>query len=79
MVTEERSTYPFRRPSDTELDEFTELVDRIKKLKDRIDSVRNRLAHGVTLTAAERSQSLDDRIELQRLLVQAENFMAKFG
>ena len=79
MVTEERSTYAFRRPSDTELDEFIELADRIKKLKDRIDSVRNRLAHGVTLTAAERSQSLDDRIEFQRLLVQAENFMAKFG
>jgi len=79
VVTEEPPAYAARRPSDTELDEFTELVDRIKELKDRIDSVRNRLAHGVTLTAAERSKSLDDRIELERLLVKAEYFMAKFG
>ena len=79
MVTEERPANAFRRPSDTELDEFIELVDQIKELKDRIDSVRNRLAHGVAITEEERSQSLNDRIELQRLLVQGEYFMARFG
>ena len=79
MVTEERSAKTTRTPTDSELEEFVELVDRIKKLKDRIDSVRNRLAHGVAITEEERSQSLNDRIELQRLLVQGEYFMARFG
>ena len=79
MVTEERSAKTTRTPTDSELEEFVELADRIKSLKNRIDHVRNRLAHGVTVTESERAQSLNDRIELERLLVEAEGFMARFG
>ena len=79
MVTEERSAKTTRNPTDSELEEFVELADRIKSLKNRIDHVRNRLAHGVRVTESERSALLNDRIELERLLVKAEGFMARFG
>ncbi len=79
MVTEEKTERFVRSASEEEWAEFSELADRIERINRRIDHVRNRLAHGVRVTDAERAQSLNDRIELDSLLDRAEYFMAKFG
>ena len=79
MVTEEKAERFARSPTEEEWAEFLELADRIKRINRRIDHVRNRLAHGVTVTDAERAESLNDRIELDSLLDRAERFMAKYG
>ena len=79
MVTEEKVERFARTPTEEEWAGFEALVDRINEVKRRIDHVRNRLAHGLNVTDEERSAYLDDRIELQDLLVEAEQFMVKFG
>ncbi len=79
MVIEERSSPPLRTPTDSEIDEFAELAARIKKLNTEIDMVRDRLAYRLPVTDDERVEMLSKEIELERLLVKANYFIAKFG
>ena len=79
MVTEERSSPPIRMPTDSELDDFSELAARIKTLNTEIDKVRDRLAYRLPVTDDERAKMLSKEIELERLLVKANYFIAKFG
>ena len=79
MVTEERQTAVARTPTDIELDEFKELAYRINFLKDRIDQVPIRDGGRRPASHEERFQLLKDRFELERLLNEAEFFMARFG
>ena len=79
MVTEEQPKTVSRTPTDSELDEFKELAYRIDFLNDRIDRVRTRDAGRRPASHEERFQLLKDRFELDRLLTEAEFFMARFG
>ncbi len=79
MVTEERSSPPIRTPTDSEIDDFSDLAARIKKLNTEIDRVRDRLAYRLPVADDERLEMLRNEIELERLLVKANYFIAKFG
>ncbi len=79
MLTEETGTRVVRKPTEEEWEEFAELVRQMRHLNDGIDLVRDRLAFKSQVTDEERSRMFRDEMELERLIMKANLFMAKFG